>query len=339
MSARLKITFAFALGAAATLIVAGCPVVTPPTATDPAEFTNASQVRGGLLYDKWWSTASVTAPTTDHPLWASRPDTASNSRTGSDTWRCKECHGWDYKGVDGAYSSGSHKTGIAGIFGTTKTAQETFDLIKTNHGFGDAGLSDADIWDLAKFVLEGQIDTDTMIDGNGMFTGDTAAGMTLYDSGIGTNTACAGCHGSDGLTGPPGSAADYDDWVGKIANANPWEFQHKVRFGQPNTAMPSSVTGGGSDQNVNDLGAYSQSLPTEVAMVGGDAVTGQTFYSDNNCATCHGADASGDIGPDLAGKAAGDILDKLDGTVSHGGGTFSGVTQQNADDLAAWLGG
>ena len=57
-----------------------------------------------------------------------------------------------------------------------------------------------------------------------------------YDSGIGTSTACAGCHGSDGLTGPPGSAADYADWVGKIANDNPQEFLHKVRFGQPNTA-------------------------------------------------------------------------------------------------------
>ena len=27
--------------------------------------------------------------------------------SGSDTWRCKECHGWDYMGVDGAYAGGS----------------------------------------------------------------------------------------------------------------------------------------------------------------------------------------------------------------------------------------
>jgi len=38
------------------------------------------------------------------PLWATQ---SSNTRSGKDTWRCKECHGWDYMGVDGAYGSGS----------------------------------------------------------------------------------------------------------------------------------------------------------------------------------------------------------------------------------------
>ncbi len=195
--------------------------------TDPAEFTSADAVRGGSLYDKFWAVSGVTAtePTTDHARWATRPDTTSNTRTGSDTWRCKECHGWDYKGVSGAYSTGSHRTGIAGIFGTTKTAQEVFDEIKTAHGFGAAGLSDADIWDLAKFVLAtdgAQFDTDTIIDGTGMFnTGVVATGQTLYDSGIAGGTACTICHGADGLSIPPGAAATYDDWVGKIADDNP----------------------------------------------------------------------------------------------------------------------
>jgi thiosulfate dehydrogenase len=145
---------------------------------------------GQTLYDKFWAVSGVTAsePTTDHALWALRPDTSSNTRTGSDTWRCKECHGWDYKGVLGAYATGSHRTGIAGIFGTTKTAQEVFDLIKTNHSYGTAGLSDADIWDLAKFVLQGQIDTDTIINSSGAFTGNATTGQTLYDNMVPTGS-------------------------------------------------------------------------------------------------------------------------------------------------------
>ncbi len=212
------------------------------------------------MYDKWWAVTGADEPTGDHTFW-SMQDT--NTRTGSTTWRCKECHGWDYKGLDGAYADGSsHFTGFTGLFGTTLSAQEVFDKIKGFHGFGDAGLSDDDIWDLAKFVLEGQLDTDDIIDADGAFTGDTISGMTLYDDGIGGNTACAICHGNDGLTAPPGAdPATYGDFVGLIANENPWEFQHKVRFGQPGTAMPAASKVNATNDDVADLGAYSQTLP------------------------------------------------------------------------------
>ena len=234
----------------------------------PPGFSDANVALGGAMYDKWWSVTGDTAPTTDHPLWASRPDTTTNTRTGADTWRCKECHGWDYKGVAGAYSTGSHRTGIAGIFGTTMDALAIFDLLKddstttTNgHGFGTAGLSDAEILNLTRFVLEGQIDTDTIIDSNGMFTGNATTGATLYSNGIGTGVACSVCHGTDGLTPPPGAAAGYDAFVGAVADANAWEFQHKVRYGQPGTTMPASDSTGGTTQDVSDLGAHSQTLP------------------------------------------------------------------------------
>lgn len=255
-------------GGAMVIVLSG----TMCAVTVPAEFLAASVARGGSLYDKWWSVTGATAPTTDHPLWASRPDTTSNTRTGADTWRCKECHGWDYKGVVGAYATGSHKTGIVGIFGTTKTAQEIFDLLKNANGAAaqstpghDYGtmLSDADIWDLARFVLEGQIDTDTIIDSGGAFTGAVASGQTLYENPVGTALlACSSCHGTDGLSIPPGAPATHDDWVGKIANDNPWEFQHKLRYGQPSaTAMPQLDDSGASTQDINDLGAYAQTLP------------------------------------------------------------------------------
>ncbi len=68
-----------------------------------------------------------------------------------------------------------------------------------------------------------------------------------------------------------------------------------------------------------------------------DAAAGQAFFEANNCAACHGADASGEVGPSLVGESSADILDRLDGTQSHTGGTVDGVTQQDADNLAAWL--
>ena len=66
--------------------------------------------------------------------------------------------------------------------------------------------------------------------------------------------------GPDGLAAPPGADAGYDDFVGLIANENPWEFQHKVRFGQPGTPMPAQDILLTLDE-VSDLSAYAQTLP------------------------------------------------------------------------------
>ena len=53
-------------------------------------------------------------------------------RAGADTWRCKECHGWDYAGKDGAYGSGDHRTGIVGVLGTAMTPSAGKGLTKTS---------------------------------------------------------------------------------------------------------------------------------------------------------------------------------------------------------------
>lgn len=211
-------------------------------------------VRGGALYDKYWAVTEDDAPTANHPLWASRPDTTTNTRSGSDTWRCKECHGWDYKGAAGAYASGSHATGIAGVMATTLSPAEIVEELQGNHGYGDV-LSEQDLADLAVFLIDYTIDLDDYINADGAFSGDSSGGETAYMDN------CSGCHGADGLeTNVPGGTPGFEDFPGLIANDNPQEFLHKVRFGQPGTLMPALA-----DQladRLSDLGAFSQTLPT-----------------------------------------------------------------------------
>ena len=76
------------------------------------QLDQSSVSKGGRLYDNWWQEAGVDEPSGDQPLWTTQ---TTNTRSGGDTWRCKECHGWDYKGAEGAYGSGSHFTGFPGV--------------------------------------------------------------------------------------------------------------------------------------------------------------------------------------------------------------------------------
>ena len=73
--------------------------------------TESAIARGGRLYDKWFAENKATKPADDHPSYANK-----GGQYGKDTsWRCKECHGWDYRGKDGAYAKGGHATGTVGI--------------------------------------------------------------------------------------------------------------------------------------------------------------------------------------------------------------------------------
>ena len=87
--------------------------------------------------------------------------------------------------------------------------------------------------------------------------GDAAHGQELF-SGV-----CQECHGEDGKTFNFGdeSAPEY---LGTIATDNPWEFWHKVSFGQPGVEnMPSALDSGWSPQDITDLLAFVQTLPAE----------------------------------------------------------------------------
>jgi mono/diheme cytochrome c family protein len=185
----------------------------------------SSIARGGRLYDKWFVENKAAKPTADHSAYPKK-----GGEYGKDTsWRCKECHGWDGMGKDGAYSKGSHATGIKGVNAYWgKDAKAVAAIIRNPlHAYTDTQLSAKDVDDIALFVTKGMIDMTKYVDAaNNKSKGDPARGEGYF------NTLCAGCHGLDGkkvTTGPS---------LGSVAS-NGWEMMHKVMNGQPSEPMPS----------------------------------------------------------------------------------------------------
>ncbi|MBI4307341.1 MAG: collagen-like protein, partial [Chloroflexi bacterium] len=145
----------------AQLLVLAAQVVQGPKAAV------ADIAHGGRLYDKWWKEdPGATEPTGNQALWALQ---TTNTRTGPDTYRCKECHGWDYKGKGGAYSKGSHLTGFVGVQNASMAISKAqiLDSLKGatdyRHDFSKV-LSAKALSDLAAFLSEGLVNQTLSID-------------------------------------------------------------------------------------------------------------------------------------------------------------------------------
>jgi thiosulfate dehydrogenase len=211
---------------------------------------------GGIMYDKWWKALGIDAPEGDMPLWATQD---TNTRSGADTWRCKECHGWDYMGVDGAYGSGSHMTGFKGIMDAASMTAE--DIVAWLDGTKNADhdfspyFDDAAMEMMVAFIQNGLQDVSPFINDDKSANGDAGAGEVLYEE-------CAECHGDDGKAIMFGDESD-PEYVGTIANDNPWEFLHKVTNGQPGTHMIQGREMGWTLEDIVNILTYAQTLPTE----------------------------------------------------------------------------
>ena len=220
--------------------------------TLPTKHIVASIARGGRLYNHWQKETGATPPAFRHQAY---PKEASQSARPMTNWRCKECHGWDYKGVDGNYGTGPHRTGIGGIRAAAGTNPQSVIkvLMDSNHRYYGVQwpygpLELEDLIDLANFVTQGQIDVDSYIDReSGRAKGDPKAHVNEF------NVLCAACHGRDGSAMPTGSA------IGYVARTNPWETLHVIRNGHPNEAMPALMSL--DIKMLVDILAYAQTLP------------------------------------------------------------------------------
>ena len=207
---------------------------------------------GGRIYDTWWKALGTEEPKETHPA-----DPATAAQKGAGTWRCKECHGWDYKGVAGAYARGSRATGIKGVdkMSGTDPAKIAALLRARPHGYTAAQIPDDALGRLALFISKGQHDTNAYIDSaTKKAKGNIDNGRKLYQA------VCAACHGFDGKLLNFGDDKN-PEFVGTVAANNPWEALHKIRNGQPGVPMPAWRVF--DIQQSVDVIAYAQTLPAK----------------------------------------------------------------------------
>ena len=156
-----------------------------------------------------------------------------------------------------SYSKGSHFTGIRGVYDArTAKPQELYDALTDTemNCYVSKYLKETEVWAMVKFIREGLIDIRTVIDVDGTIKGNPEDGRTLYVSN------CSMCHGKDG------SGIDFDkkegvQGVGWLANDNPQESLHKIRWGHPGSGMPSAVVDKRlSDSETVDILSFTQTL-------------------------------------------------------------------------------
>ncbi len=229
------------------------------SAARAAEGTHPDLVIGAQLYDKWYAVLGVQPPEEDMPIWKRQ---STNTRSGADTWRCSECHGWDYKGVEGAYASGSHKTGFPSLMILVPRLSEQ-EIVAHLQGAKDpahdfSGLMDeATLRKVALFLKEGLIDDSQYIDSISLkvINGDPQHGKQLFEA------TCTRCHGEDGKK-IVFRTEGVDEYLGSVAQRDPWRFLHRTRFGVAGTEMPIGYELGWTPADGRDVLAYAQTLPS-----------------------------------------------------------------------------
>lgn len=224
----------------------------------------ANGITGGKLYAEFW--AAETGFTLNNSNLGNQQQ-LNNIIAKGDFFRCVQCHGWDRLGRNGGYSNRAptpERPRVADVdlakISESISPQELFDRIKggaeyrsinediatydpnDNYLLGDKMpnyseiLTDAQIWDIVKFLKEEALDTSALYDivllgnqyprsrgfSNLGIDGNPITGERIFSE------KCSTCHGADG------TALSLDDGfytVGSYVRSKPYEAQHIIKFG------------------------------------------------------------------------------------------------------------
>jgi len=238
------------------LALAFTPAAADEPTGDPMHVHDPDNVwtiaRGARLYDNWMEEILGHKPKQNHSAYPK-----NGRKRGYPTWRCKECHGWDYKGNTGVYKVGDHATGIKGVFDIKGEYPEDIinKIMAPSHGFSETQLPHAAQELLAAFLARGQINMDKYIDRK-----TRKARGEIKRGGQSYQTICVTCHGFDGKD-INFKSKRFPEYVGSVCAKNPWEALHKIRFGQPGVGMIALANK--DIQFSVDILAYCQTLPVK----------------------------------------------------------------------------
>ena len=222
-----------------SLIVLGVGSPRRTSAEAPAhvlpQVTTADPLRGGRLYAAW--DQLLGAPETgleQQPLW---PTTGIGSIPPTLTWRCVNCHGWDYAGSSGrTLTTVNRNMDYPGLFGVTAdTPEEIFPILNglnnPEHDFTPP-LEAQDLLDLAAFLAANLVQPELIADPESL-----AAAGTIEVGEAGYTEYCLGCHGLEGEKINLGTVQT-PIFLGDLAWTNPWRIAHTTRFGHVSTRVP-----------------------------------------------------------------------------------------------------
>ena len=303
----------------------------------------ADGTTGGQLYAMFW--ASETGFTFSNSNLDNQAQLETIVAKG-DFFRCVQCHGWDRLGRQGGYSNRaptSARPRVADVdlakMSETLSPQALFDGIKrganyrsvienldaynpdNNFVLGDKMpnyseiLTDAQIWNIVKFLKEDALDTTALYDivllgseyprSRGFLNmgidGSPVAGERLYEE------KCSVCHGPDGTT------LRLDDGlytVGGYIRSKPYEAQHIIKFGHLGSIM-GPVLKDSSLSDIQDLFATmrdANKFPDTKPDIGPDPepIDGAMAFL-RHCSGCHSGGGEGPSNPrygDVTGASA-----------------------------------
>ncbi len=214
--------------------------------------------QGGRLYDNWFAQLLINSPPMQHPSYPS-DGLAQLERT----WRCVECHGWDFKGRDVTESG---KPPMPGITQAQKYSNsQILRILRNNtHRYTSQLIPDEQAENLAMFIRFGIDDFKDVVARDGSNQGNPERGQRLF------NFTCRRCHGKEGTNINLGSKRR-PRYIGTYSHTDPQLLLHKIRYGQPGVGMLSFgefvervLTGELiNKQDLVDVLSYAQTLPTE----------------------------------------------------------------------------